>query len=330
MTSLSRSQKRADERDDAERAINAEAEMLALRRKAAAWGAHEDQESITSFTGRWEALSNWFPAPVMHRGVRYASVEHAFQAIKASDDASVAEAIRTAPTAAAAHTLGQKVKLPPSWERTKLELMETLLRDKFRRDAALRERLLRTDRMNLIASNDWGELFWGVSGGKGSNALGKALMKLREEVRSGSDIDAWLASSFELAGPSDPCDGLSLEVHKGGVAVETLKLGASRPLFLAGKHSACDVPLEHPSVSRRHAALVRDKSRGLLLIDLASKAGTTLDGRRVPPCTAVPLKQGAKIVFGGSSRSYVAKVCLGRRHRSMPWNSDTGSSVVPT
>jgi ribA/ribD-fused uncharacterized protein len=317
MTSLSRSQKRADERDDAERLINAEAEMLALRRKASAWGAREDQESITSFTGRWEALSNWFPAPVMHQGVRYASVEHAFQAVKASNDVSAAVAIRTAPTAAAAHALGQKVKLPPSWERTKLELMESLLRDKFRRDAALRERLLRTDHMNLIASNDWGELFWGVSAGKGSNALGKALMKLREEVRTGSDIDAWLASSFALAGPTDPCDGLNLEVHKSGALVDTIRLGAARPLFLAGKHSSCDVPLEHPSVSRRHAALVRDKDRGILLVDLASKAGTFLDGRRLPPSTGVPLKHGAKIVFGGSSRSYVAKVCLRRRRRCL-------------
>eukprot|EP00967_Tisochrysis_lutea_P082528 scaffold114259_cov31-Tisochrysis_lutea.AAC.1 len=308
MASLSRAQKRADEREHLERAIHVEAEMLALRRKAVAWGAREDQESITSLSGRWEALSNWFPAPVVYRGVRYPSVEHAYQALKASDDTTAAEAIRTTPTAAEAHALGQKVKLPAGWERTKIGLMESLLRDKFRRDTALRERLLRTEGMNLIATNDWNETFWGVCGGKGSNTLGKALMKLRDEISTGSDIDAWLASSFELVSPSDPCDSLDLQVHKSGAVVDTIRLGTAQPIFLVGKHSTCHVQLEHPSISRRHAAFVRDKSRGVLLVDLASKAGTTLNGRRVPPSMGVTVENDAKIVFGGSSRTHVVQV----------------------
>lgn len=205
-----RGRKRWEERAEAERSINAEAEMLALRRKAAAWGASEDQESVTSLTGRWEGLSNWFPAAVVHRGVRYKSVEHAFQAAKASDNPAARKAIRAAPGADAAHALGRKVALPAGWEARKLGLMEGLLRDKFRRDGALRERLFRTERMNLIATNTWGETFWGVCAGKGSNTLGKLLMKLREEARLGSDVDEWLASSFDLA--TDACDSLRLEV----------------------------------------------------------------------------------------------------------------------
>ena len=43
-------------------------------------------------------------------------------------------------------------------------------------------------------------------------------------------------------------------------------------LYFVGKHSTCAVQLEHPSVSRRHAVLLRDKVRGLLVVDLASKA----------------------------------------------------------
>ncbi|EOD32327.1 hypothetical protein EMIHUDRAFT_231090 [Emiliania huxleyi CCMP1516] len=217
MTSLSRASKRKDARDAAERSISVEAELIALRRKAAAWGASEEQESITDFTGRWEALANWFPAAVVHRGVRYASVEHAFQAAKAGADADAARAIREAKTPQAAHALGQKVPLPQDWERRKLGLMEALLRDKFVRDAALRERLLRTDQQNLIATNSWGETFWGVSGGRGSNALGKALMKLRSEAREGADVTAWLSSSFDLARADDPHDGLSLEARKGSL-----------------------------------------------------------------------------------------------------------------
>ena len=300
-------QARLEERSAAERSINQEAQLIALRRKAAAWGANEDEESITGFSGRWEALSNWFPATVVHGGKQYPSVEHAFQAAKAAAEPDQAEAIRRAPTPKEAHALGQTVALPPGWERRRRRVMETLLRDKFRRDATLRERLLRTESKNLIASNGWGEAFWGVSGGNGANELGKLLMALRDEARAGEDVDAWLRASFELAEESVELAPLSLEQTRKGEPIEPVELG-SAPLVFVGKHSACTLQLDHPSVSRRHAALLRDKERGLLVIDLASKAGTTLDGKRLPPSVGIPLRDGGVLVFGGSSRAYTVRL----------------------
>jgi ribA/ribD-fused uncharacterized protein len=154
----------------AEGFIAVQAEVIALKRKAAAWGANEDEETISAFIGRWEALANWFQSAVFYEGERYPSVEHAFQAAKAGADAVAAKAIREAATPKLAHELGRKLPLPVDWERRKRPLMQALLRDKFRRDSALHERLLRTDNRNLIAGNDWGETFWGVSGGRGANA----------------------------------------------------------------------------------------------------------------------------------------------------------------
>ena len=53
MASLSRGgEKRAAARSEAEHSISVEAELLALKRKAEAWGADENCESITSFAGR--------------------------------------------------------------------------------------------------------------------------------------------------------------------------------------------------------------------------------------------------------------------------------------
>ena len=173
MTSLSRSNKHAEERQAAERQISLQADVIALKRKASEWGAHEDRETISSLTGRWEALSNWFPCSVVMGGVAYKSVEHAFQAAKAGDDAAAATAIRSAATPAQAHALGRKLPLPADWERRKRPIMRSILRDKFRRDGALRERLMRTEGRNLLATNEWGETCWGVSGGKGENELGK-------------------------------------------------------------------------------------------------------------------------------------------------------------
>eukprot|EP00964_Phaeocystis_antarctica_P046709 scaffold27011_cov63-Phaeocystis_antarctica.AAC.1 len=285
-------QKRMEDRQEAEASINMEAQMIALKRKAASWGANEDEESITGFSGRWEALSNWFPATVVWSGKQYPSVEHAFQAAKAEAEPEQAEAIRKAASPKEANALGQALSLPPTWERQRLTLMETLLRDKFRRDSALRERLLRTENKNLIANNKWGEAFWGVSGGNGGNNLGKLLMSLRDEARAGDDVDAWLRSSFEVAAVGPDLDPISLEQTRKGEPIKPdLTLGAAA-LYFVGKHSACAVQLDHPSLSRRHAVLLRDKARGLLVVDLASKAPASMC--IAPPSWEHPL---------GSSRS---------------------------
>jgi hypothetical protein len=297
----------SSQRQDAERLIAVQAEVIALKRKAAAWGANEDEETISAFIGRWEALANWFQSAVFYEGERYPSVEHAFQAAKAGADAVAAKAIREAATPKLAHELGRKLPLPVDWERRKRPLMQALLRDKFRRDSALHERLLRTDNRNLIAGNDWGETFWGVSGGRGANELGKALMAVRDEARAGTDLEAWLAAAFPLARAEDADATLALQVHKGGALVESLPLGTASKA-LVGKHSSCDVQLDHPSISRRHAAIVRHQDGRLLLVDLASKAGVTLDGKRVPPLVGVRLSQGSTIVFGGSSRSHLVQL----------------------
>lgn len=132
MASLSRRREREEQRDDAMRSINAEAEIIALRRKAASWGANENEESISGFTGRWEALSNWFAAIVMWQGDFYPTVEHAFQAAKAAADPEAQAAIKKAGSPKEAHALGRKVQLPSDWERRKLKVMEGLLRDKVR------------------------------------------------------------------------------------------------------------------------------------------------------------------------------------------------------
>ena len=120
MAMTSKASQRAEERATAERSIAVQAEVIALKRKAAEWGAQEDLETISSLTGRWEALANFFSCSVVHKSITYKSVEHAFQAAKADDDAKAAAAIRSAPTAEQAHALGRKLPLPADWERRKV------------------------------------------------------------------------------------------------------------------------------------------------------------------------------------------------------------------
>jgi predicted NAD-dependent protein-ADP-ribosyltransferase YbiA (DUF1768 family) len=43
------------------------------------------------------------------------------------------------------------------------------------------QKLLDTGTQTLVEGNWWGDVFWGVCKGVGSNHLGKLLMKLRKE-----------------------------------------------------------------------------------------------------------------------------------------------------
>jgi len=58
------------------------------------------------------------------------------------------------------------------------------------------------------------------------------------------------------------------------------------------------------AVSRRHAALERIADR-YNIIDLASSAGTFLNGQRLPPNTPCELKRGSMISFGNCGADYV-------------------------
>ena len=78
------------------------------------------------------------------------------------------------------------------------------------------------------------------------------------------------------------------------------------------------MPLLHESISRHHAAFVIDKERGVMLVDLGSKAGTTLDGKPLNPYvpTSIP-KRGAQVTFGMSSRVYQVQPDYSRMERAV-------------
>jgi hypothetical protein len=63
-----------------------------------------------------------------------------------------------------------------------------------------------------------------------------------------------------------------------------------------GRDPACDVVVDHPSVSWRHLALVPDHSGRWTVTDLGSTNGTTVDDARVTAPT--PLTPGAVIGLG--------------------------------
>ncbi|CAI9608395.1 unnamed protein product [Staurois parvus] len=91
----------------------------------------------------------------------------------------------------------------------------------------------------------------------------------------------------------------SLEVLKGGAILSTRNL-ANTSWTVFGRLPACHVPLEHPSVSRFHAALQYrpspgsepNQERGFYIYDLGSTHGTFVNKQRIPPKTYTATASG--------------------------------------
>lgn len=58
------------------------------------------------------------------------------------------------------------------------------------------------------------------------------------------------------------------------------------------------------AVSRRHAAVEREES-GYFVVDLASSAGTFVDGRRLTPNVPQPIGNGSRVSFGTGGADYI-------------------------
>ena len=155
-------------------------------------------EKITLFKDDNGFLSNFYPCHIVLDGTQYPSVEHAFQAAKAKIDDKITyinsegktatmtarDCIRSVRTPGMAKRLGREIKLRPGWDDMKLEVMESLVRQKFTNDWYLAEQLLKTGNAKLIEGNWWGDTYWGVYMGNGENNLGKILMRVREELHA--------------------------------------------------------------------------------------------------------------------------------------------------
>jgi ribA/ribD-fused uncharacterized protein len=138
--------------------------------------------AINQFQGKYRFLSNFADSPFDYRGLKYPTVEHAFQAFKTLD-ISEQDKIRSARNPSEAKRMGRQIKMRSDWETFKYPLMEELVREKFKQNNELRMQLLDTGDEELIEGNWWGDVCWGVCNGEGENNLGKILMKVRAEFK---------------------------------------------------------------------------------------------------------------------------------------------------
>jgi len=73
-----------------------------------------------------------------------------------------------------------------------------------------------------------------------------------------------------------------------------------------GRAGSSDIYIEYPSVSRSHAALIRDDKGNWRVYDVESKTGVLLNGIKVEDRDGVPIKSGDIINVGGVPMVFIA------------------------
>jgi hypothetical protein len=107
--------------------------------------------------------------------------------------------------------------------------------------------------------------------------------------------------------------GAALQVVKRGCTIGTLRLDR-HVYYLLGRCATAPCArglaytLDHPTVSRLHAALVHGQGGVLYVVDLGSSHGTFLGGVRLESYCPVLLENGKMVSFGLSSRRYVVRL----------------------
>lgn len=137
---------------------------------------------ITLFRGPYWFLSNMYPCRISIFGMDFGSVEAAYQSRKPADDAERARfATLSGPEA---RKLGRRLHAREDWFATNADIMLEILRAKFAQNPDLAGKLLATGDAELVETNTWHDLYWGVDAatGKGKNMLGKMLMRVRTEL----------------------------------------------------------------------------------------------------------------------------------------------------
>ena len=124
---------------------------------------------------------------------------------------------------------------------------------------------------------------------------------MASSAEADADLPPWVAA------PTTPYH--TLEHYKDGQLLDATTL--KERVTTVGRDASATLALLHPTVSRKHGALVHDGDRGLFLVGFESQYGSTVDGVRCAPGTPTRLRDGATVRFALSSRSYVARLAEG-------------------
>lgn len=137
------------------------------------------------FRDEFAFLSNFsrFETPLVYNSIIYNTNEHFYQAMKFKDD-NVRFLIANHPSKGL-KAFCKDFPLREDWDDIKENVMRYGLEYKFsKRNPTLRSKIIKTQGIELVEYNWWGDKYWGVCSTTdvGENRLGKMLMEIREKV----------------------------------------------------------------------------------------------------------------------------------------------------
>ncbi|KAL4562926.1 hypothetical protein LXL04_026957 [Taraxacum kok-saghyz] len=97
-----------------------------------------------------------------------------------------------------------------------------------------------------------------------------------------------------------------LDVLKDSELLDKINLDKRKHIF-GRQLQTCDFVLDHPSVSRQHAAVVPHKNGSIFVIDLGSAHGTFVANERLQKDSPIELEIGQSLRFAASTRVYILK-----------------------
>lgn len=148
-------------------------------------------EKIIEFTGKYSFLSNFYEVFIRYDGLKFDSVEAAYQAQKFHFPLKLRFITPCTAKEAKALSNRHRLNVRANFHEEKLGIMQALVRLKFSNNSFLNNLLRNTGDAVLEEGNWWGDKYWGISpkgSGVGSNHLGKILMELRKELKEKQDL----------------------------------------------------------------------------------------------------------------------------------------------
>jgi ribA/ribD-fused uncharacterized protein len=139
-------------------------------------------KQITLFRNEFFFLSNLYPCSVTFNGILFKSVEHGYMYHKATSTKSKSAILLIEEPLDVKKYSKRMGKIRDDWHDVKYSIMYELVYAKFSQNTELRDALLLTTGITLIEGNWWGDMYWGVCDGVGSNHLGHILMDVRDRL----------------------------------------------------------------------------------------------------------------------------------------------------
>lgn len=262
--------------------------------------------TISSFSGEYAALSPSYPCDVYLSGdfsIAYPSLEHALQASKCTNQNIRAEIAKLKDIRDAKRLAVKSGDISAEvWRERSASILDQLLRDKFFRHKEALSALQRSGCSRLKYENNFNDTHLGVCGGKGRNVLGVAMERLRDGDPSEFE-PRWMSDHFRCCEAGTVA--ISVTCYKdGALDPAASQLIERRTKVVVGRSEDAHVLAEHPSISRKHAILIAEAKRGLILLDLGTSNGTFVDGVRVSPLLPISLSPSTDVSFGASRRKY--------------------------